>query len=137
MFEWVHVTRGGDRLEDRNVSKRLHNLEAQVSELLLRRTAADVSVLDEERLTLADRMADSLADVAGSWRFISSFLALIALWMAFNVVAAIHHWDPYPFILLNLVLSCVAALQAPVIMMSQNRVETRACQALWSHSSRG
>ena len=125
MVEWIHVTRGGDRLEDRNVSKRLNNLEAQVGELLVRRTAADVNVLDEEGLTLGDRTADSLADVAGSWRFISSFRALIALWMAFNVVAAIHHWDPYPIILLNLVLSCVAAPQAPVTMMSQNRVETR------------
>jgi len=125
MVEWVHVTRGGDRLEDRNVSKRLNNLEAQVGELLVRRTAADVNALHEEGLTRGDRMADSLADVAGSWRFIVSFLVLIALWMALNVVAAVHHWDPYPFILLNLVLSCVAALQAPVIMMSQNRLESR------------
>jgi uncharacterized membrane protein len=112
-------------VENHGVSKRLQNLEAQVSELLLHRAAVDVNALEDERLTLGDRMADSLAAAAGSWRFIVSFLALIAVWMALNLLAAIHHWDPYPFILLNLVLSCVAALQAPVIMMSQNRLETR------------
>lgn len=112
-------------MEDHNVSKRLHNLEVEVSELLLHRKAADVNALEEERLTMGDRMADSLADSVGSWRFIVSFLIFIFLWMGLNVVAAVHHWDPYPFILLNLVLSCVAALQAPVIMMSQNRLETR------------
>lgn len=112
-------------MEDQAMSRRLRNLETQVSELLLHRAAADVNVLDEERLTPGDRMADSLADAVGSWRFIGSFLVLLAVWMALNVVAAVHHWDAYPFILLNLVLSCVAALQAPVIMMSQNRLETR------------
>jgi uncharacterized membrane protein len=112
-------------MEEYGMGKRLRSLEAQVSELLLRRAAADVNVLEEERLTLGDRMADSLADAVGSWRFIGSFLVLLAVWMALNVVGAVHHWDVYPFILLNLVLSCVAALQAPVIMMSQNRLETR------------
>jgi uncharacterized membrane protein len=112
-------------MEDHNVSKRLQDLEAEVSELLLHRTAADVNAIHDERLTPGDRMADSLAEAVGSWRFIVSFLVFIFLWMALNVVAAFHHWDPYPFILLNLVLSCVAALQAPVIMMSQNRLETR------------
>ena len=112
-------------MEDHNETRQLLNLDAQVGELLFHRVAADVNTLHDERLTLGDRMADSLADAAGSWRFIISFLAVIAIWMGLNVVAAIHHWDPYPFILLNLVLSCVAALQAPVIMMSQNRLETR------------
>jgi uncharacterized membrane protein len=112
-------------MEEHSVGNRLRSLETQVGELLLHRTAADVNVLDEERLTVGDRMADSLADAVGSWRFIVSFLILLAVWMAMNAVAAIHHWDPYPFILLNLVLSCVAALQAPVIMMSQNRLESR------------
>jgi len=112
-------------MEERGVGKRLHNLEIQVAELLRRRTARDVNVVHAEGLTLGDRMADSLADLAGSWRFIGSFLVLIAIWMALNLVAAFHHWDPYPFILLNLVLSCVAALQAPVIMMSQKRLEAR------------
>lgn len=65
--------------------------------------------------------ADNLARWAGSWTFIISFLIFLALWMATNVYAWLNSWDPYPFILLNLVLSCVAALQAPVILMSQNR----------------
>ncbi len=112
-------------MEDHSVGRRLRSLEIQVGELLLHRTAADVNALEEERLTLGDRMADSLAGAVGSWRFICSFMIFLAIWMALNVVAAVHHWDPYPFILLNLVLSCVAALQAPVIMMSQNRLETR------------
>jgi len=112
-------------MEDHSVSKRLHSLETEVSELLLNRKAADVNALHEERLTVGDRMADSLANAAGSWRFICAFLAVLVLWIALNLVAAVHHWDPYPFILLNLVLSCIAALQAPVIMMSQNRLESR------------
>ena len=71
--------------------------------------------------TFGQRAADKLAKWAGSWTFILSFLAFLALWMVVNVYAWINTWDPYPFILLNLVLSCVAALQAPVILMSQNR----------------
>jgi uncharacterized membrane protein len=112
-------------MEEHRMSKRLRGLELQVAELLRRRVAVDVNALQDERLSFGERMADSLASAAGSWRFIGSFLLLIAIWMALNLVAAIHHWDPYPFILLNLVLSCLAALQAPVIMMSQNRLEAR------------
>lgn len=112
-------------MEDHSVSERLHTLEAEVSELLLHRKAADINALHDEKLTLGDRMADSLANAAGSWRFIGAFLVFIFVWMAVNVAAAFHHWDPYPFILLNLLLSCIAALQAPVIMMSQNRLEAR------------
>lgn len=71
--------------------------------------------------TFGQRAADSLAKWAGSWTFIIGFLLFLVLWMATNVYAWINTWDPYPFILLNLVLSCLAALQAPVILMSQNR----------------
>jgi uncharacterized membrane protein len=112
-------------MEDQTLTMRLRDLEARVSELLLQRTSADVNVLEEERRTLGDRMADSLASAVGSWRFIIVFMGVLVLWMALNVVGAVHHWDVYPFILLNLVLSCVAAVQAPVIMMSQRRLETR------------
>ena len=112
-------------MEDHRLTKRLRNLEGQVSELLLRRTAADVNVLEEERRTVGDRMADSLANAVGSWRFIIAFMSVLVVWMTLNVLGAVHHWDVYPFILLNLVLSCVAAVQAPVIMMSQKRLETR------------
>ena len=71
--------------------------------------------------TFGQRAADGIAKWAGSWTFIISFLVLLGLWMIANVYMWINQWDPYPFILLNLVLSCIAALQAPVILMSQNR----------------
>jgi uncharacterized membrane protein len=71
--------------------------------------------------TLGEKAADGIAKWAGSWVFIISFLVFLGIWMAVNVYAWVGEWDPYPFILLNLVLSCVAALQAPVILMSQNR----------------
>jgi uncharacterized membrane protein len=108
-----------------HVGQRLHELEEQVSALLLHRAAADVNVIQDEKLTVGQRMADVVAQRAGSWRFIGSFLVLLAVWMALNGIGALRHWDPYPFILLNLLLSCVAALQAPVIMMSQNRQASR------------
>jgi len=68
-----------------------------------------------------ERSADALASWAGSWTFILGFLGFLGIWMIVNVFAWVGEWDPYPFILLNLVLSCIAALQAPVILMSQNR----------------
>jgi uncharacterized membrane protein len=74
-----------------------------------------------EKPTLGQIAADKITKAAGSWTFIISFLLLLVIWMALNVNAAINNWDPYPFILLNLVLSCLAAIQAPIILMSQNR----------------
>jgi uncharacterized membrane protein len=104
----------------------LHNVEDYVVALLDRRAARDVSVLqDQAPRTAGQRAADRFTRAAGSWAFIITFLLFLAVWMAVNAVAAIRHWDPYPFILLNLVLSCVAALQAPIILMSQNREEAR------------
>ncbi len=73
------------------------------------------------RRSFGERAADALATWAGSWTFILGFLGFLALWMSIDIYAWTHVWDPYPFILLNLVLSCIAALQAPVILMSQNR----------------
>jgi uncharacterized membrane protein len=105
--------------------ERMRRLEELVAHVLEERATRDVNVIHAERLTLGQRLADSVADMAGSWAFIGAFAGVVAAWMAINGLAAIHHWDPYPFILLNLVLSCVAALQAPVIMMSQNRQELR------------
>ena len=69
--------------------------------------------------------ADTIAKFAGSWAFIFSFTGVLVLWMVVNVILAAKAFDPYPFILLNLVLSCVAAIQAPLIMMSQNRQEEK------------
>lgn len=79
----------------------------------------------KEKYTLGQRAADTIAKFAGSWAFIFSFTGVLVLWMVVNVILAAKAFDPYPFILLNLVLSCVAAIQAPLIMMSQNRQEEK------------
>ena len=77
------------------------------------------------KISVGQRAADAIAKFAGSWAFIGSFVGVLFLWMALNVCLAAKAFDPYPFILLNLVLSCVAAIQAPLIMMSQNRQEEK------------
>ena len=76
---------------------------------------------EKEKYTLGQRAADAIAKFAGSWAFIFSFTGVLILWMVVNTLLAAKAFDPFPFILLNLVLSCVAAIQAPLIMMSQNR----------------
>ncbi len=105
----------------------------------IRRDMTDEEVLDlladskvsvrpeggKEKYTLGQRAADSIAKFAGSWAFIFSFSGVLILWMVVNVLLAAGAFDPYPFILLNLVLSCMAAIQAPLIMMSQNRQEEK------------
>lgn len=75
--------------------------------------------------TLGERLSDGLASFGGSWTFIIVFATVLVGWMAINVAMAAGAFDPYPFILLNLVLSCLAAIQAPIIMMSQKRQETK------------
>ena len=77
------------------------------------------------KVSVGQRAADAIAKFAGSWAFIGSFVGVLLLWMVLNIVLATNAFDPYPFILLNLVLSCVAAIQAPLIMMSQNRQEEK------------
>ena len=79
----------------------------------------------KDKYTLGQRAADTIAKFAGSWAFIFSFTGILIVWMVVNVLLASKAFDPYPFILLNLVLSCVAAIQAPLIMMSQNRQEEK------------
>jgi uncharacterized membrane protein len=78
-----------------------------------------------EILSRGQKISDKVASFGGSWKFIISFGVVLVLWIFFNVMMAMKAFDPYPFILLNLVLSCIAALQAPVIMMSQNRLEEK------------
>jgi uncharacterized membrane protein len=79
-----------------------------------------------EYLSFGQRIADKVAEFGGSWKFIIIFVSIILVWMLLNIIyLANRAFDPYPFILLNLVLSCIAAVQAPVIMMSQNRQETK------------
>ncbi len=80
---------------------------------------------EKAKYTLGQRAADAIAKFAGSWAFIFSFTGGLVLWMVINAVLAARAFDPYPFILLNLVLSCIAAIQAPLIMMSQNRQEEK------------
>jgi uncharacterized membrane protein len=82
----------------------------------------DVNEVFDQRLTLGERLADRVAAIGGSWSFISGFSVFLVAWAIVNtIVLARHAFDPFPFIFLNLMLSMLAALQAPVIMMSQNR----------------
>lgn len=82
--------------------------------------ARDVDKEDLNNLTFGDRLADKITAVAGSWAFILGFTSFLIIWILLNIYV-FDDLDPYPFILLNLLLSCIAALQAPIIMMSQNR----------------
>jgi uncharacterized membrane protein len=81
----------------------------------------NVNEVADEKLTLGQKIADGVASGMGSWTFIITQTAILALWIILNLVAWVHHWDPYPFIFLNLALSFQAAYAAPIIMMSQNR----------------
>ena len=125
----------------------LNRLRAEYVQELLEKEKGELSVLDkevlaklreqelitrnlnteyEEGLTLGQRLADRIADFGGSWTFITSFVAVLVVWIAVNSAVMIWRpFDPYPFILLNLILSCLAAIQAPIIMMSQNRQEAK------------
>jgi uncharacterized membrane protein len=94
-------------------------------ELIRTRANRNPNELIEEKATLADRVADRVARFGGSWSFIISFGVWMTIYAAINVVLGQKAWDPYPFILLNLFLSMLAAIQAPVIMMSQNRQDTK------------
>lgn len=100
----------------------LDEMEHKVMKSLKEKTLLADNPDDEDSLTLGQRVADKVASFGGSWTFILSFMAFLLTWIGINVFVLMNRgFDPYPFILLNLLLSCVAALQAPVIMMSQNR----------------
>jgi CRP/FNR family transcriptional regulator, cyclic AMP receptor protein len=94
-------------------------------DLVRTRAARNPNEVIAEQLTLGDRIADHVARFGGSWSFIIAFGVVLVVWVAVNVVLAMRAWDPYPFILLNLFLSMLAAIQAPVIMMSQNRQDAK------------
>jgi uncharacterized membrane protein len=88
--------------------------------------SSDISKQFERKLTFGERLSDHIAEFGGSWKFLITFGAVLVIWIAINgVILVTHAFDPYPFILLNLILSCLAAVQAPIIMMSQNRAEAR------------
>ena len=95
--------------------------QALISDLRPRIVTDDVYEEMDERSSLGDRLADRLSTLAGSWRFIIFFCVLMAIWITINAYMGAEAFDPFPFILLNLTLSTLAALQAPVILMSQNR----------------
>ena len=102
----------------------LHDEELKLlAELRQRRRARPMSAPPPAG-GLGERVSDAVAAVVGSWPFIICQSIILLIWIALNVAAAVRHWDPYPFILLNLVLSFQAAYTAPVIMMSQNRQAT-------------
>ena len=110
-------------------SLRVQQLDALVKESIDEEEMLSSKLLElerDERLTLGQKIADKVADFGGSWVFIVSFMFLVVLWISLNTIWATNQkFDTYPFILLNLILSCIAALQAPVIMMSQNRQEDK------------
>jgi len=105
------------------LSRRLRKTDS----IIAQRTARNTNVVIEERLTLGDRIADAVARFGGSWAFINTFMVLMLAWMALNTWTwlAPHAFDPPPYIGLNLILSMLAALQAPIIMMSQNRQDSK------------
>jgi uncharacterized membrane protein len=119
--EYVHSILEADKSE-------ITPLEEQVMKSLSEEEVLSKNINNEfaGQLTIGDRMADKLAAFGGSWRFISIFGTVLLVWIAINsIILMSRPFDPYPFILLNLVLSCLAAIQAPVIMMSQNRQEAK------------
>lgn len=105
----------------------IEHLDAEVAHSLREQELLTRNINQEfdRKLTLGERIADRVADFGGSWSFILSFGLIIVLWIAVNAALLRKPFDPFPFILLNLMLSCLAAVQAPVIMMSQNRQEAK------------
>lgn len=94
-----------------------------IGEMLKYKFSADT--LKENQLILGQKAADKITSFAGSWKFIFIFIGFLITWMAINFILSIFAFDPFPFILLNLLLSTLAAIQAPLIMMSQNRQEEK------------
>ena len=110
----------------RFLAKELDKLSEQERQVVDRfisrgRVARNVAQEFKEKMTFGQRVADRVAAIIGSWRFIIIQSTMLAVWIALNITAYIYRWDPYPFILLNLALSFQAAYAAPIIMMSQNR----------------
>ena len=121
--------RGRRMKENRKLLKEvLKDIQHDMSDEEVLNLLADSKISESpatEKYTLGQRAADAIAKFAGSWAFIFAFTGVLLLWMVVNTILAADAFDPFPFILLNLVLSCVAAIQAPLIMMSQNRQEEK------------
>ncbi len=120
-LQYVEEILKKDRGELSSIEKKLFkNLSEQET------VTKNINVEFEEQLTFGQRLSDRLASFGGSWRFITIFAVILAMWIVINSIAITSKpFDPYPFILLNLILSCLAAIQAPIIMMSQNRQEAK------------
>lgn len=99
--------------------------EDMIHELVSGKISKDINKVHEDRQTIGQRASDNISSFVGSWTFIISALTCIAIWIVINIINIFVHFDPYPFILLNLFLSCTAAIQAPIIMMAQNRQEEK------------
>ena len=115
--ELIHSQKGG-----------VSNLEIEVTETLRKQEllSSDLNDAFDKNLSFGSRLADKVAEFGGSWKFIILFGLIIIIWIIINsIIYFTGHFDPYPFILLNLILSCIAAMQAPIIMMSQNRQEDK------------
>lgn len=102
--------------------EKCHIDEEMIHELISGKVSKNINETNDENLTLGQKTADKIAAFGGSWPFIITFGVILAVWIIFNtVILSAKAFDPYPFVFLNLVLSCLAAVQAPIIMMSQNR----------------
>lgn len=115
--------------EKHNLAKKIINLtDKEMSEEdFIHRLLSETEIynINDDHPTFGQKAADKLASFAGSWLFVFLFIIILALWISVNIWMLKNPFDPYPFILLNLILSCVSALQAPLIMMSQNRQEEK------------
>lgn len=112
----------------RDENKHLNELHRIVKETMIQEELIIQNLVNppEDILSRGQRISDKVALFGGSWKFIIIFGIVLTLWILFNVIAfTAYKFDPYPFILMNLILSCIAALQAPIIMMSQNRTEEK------------
>ena len=117
LISLVEQEKGELAVIDKDVLKAINN-----NSILTENIEPDIS----SNLTFGERLSDRIAEFGGSWTFITCFFLFLIVWMAINIfVFTQKPFDPYPFILLNLLLSCVAAIQAPIIMMSQNRQEKK------------
>lgn len=120
---------------DKDINKMLTAKTTQIKKLqeIVKKSIEDENLITnnllnppKELLTRGQNLSDKVARFGGSWAFIISFTIILFIWILFNTLTLIStHFDPYPYILMNLILSCIAALQAPIIMMSQNRQEEK------------
>ncbi len=95
--------------------------EQKLHELIKGKETLNINIEESNNSTRGEKLSDKMADFTGSWKFLIYFSIIVSTYMLLNVVGLIESFDPYPFIFLNLILACIASLQAPMIMMSQNR----------------